>query len=127
MAGLVTGHLRPQRVGFRVPCQSSGDERSGIVALATALAARDAKQVALRTERDAANGDDGARHFRRMCGIHFAGLEHGEGLLVNTVQKTDEQLAELLPAMAQTKIIGDVFLSLGSRQGQRETLDSVTA
>ena len=62
-----------------------------------------------------------------MCGIHFAGLEHGEGLLVNTVQKTDEQLAELLPAMAQTKIIGDVFLSLGSRQGQRETLDSVTA
>ena len=62
-----------------------------------------------------------------MYGIHFAGLEHGEGLLVNTVQKTDEQFAELLPAMAQTEIVGDVFLSLDPRQGQRETLDSVTA
>ena len=114
MPVIVTDNFSTQRIGIGGRGECPGNKRPGIVTLSAALSARNAKQVALCTERDAMNGNDGLGKGRRMYRIDFAGFQQGESFLVNTIEKPDEQFAELTPAMIQAEIIGYIFLPFGS-------------
>lgn len=80
------------------------------MAFSTTLTACYTEEITLRAERDFINRDNCSRDLWRMYRINFTRLEHGKGLFIYTIEKSDKEASKLLGAMSQSEIVGYVFL-----------------